>query len=163
VAIAPEFMASTSSGAMSGQSVSSQDTMSTFSIAPDQSQQSLQQLESLFHQTNSLADFQSMSGVVSDSGARTIGYNQVTQQANDCSFPNNNHNHQPVPIPDSQSLSLSAQSSLNQSDFLSHGHQNPGQISSSSSQETMSINAMSQMTENELLWVINPSTFDPCV
>ena len=34
--------------------------------------------------------------------------------------------------------------------------------SSGAGNQALSINAMSQMTENELLWVINPATFEPC-
>lgn len=158
VTLAPDFMANNASVAMSSHSGPSDTMQPAFGMAPDVTQQNLQ-LESLFRETNSMADFQSISAVVSDSGSQALSYNQVTQQANDCSFPMNNN--QSVPGPDPQTLSLTSQSSLTQSDFLSHSHQNPAQIASS--QETMSINAMSQMTENELLWVINPSTFDPCV
>lgn len=163
--MAPEFTASKSDTLMNGNHMSAPSKqlqqLQNFALSPDGSHANLP-LDALFTQTNGPADFQSFTPVT-DAGSGGMGYSQETRVADlsNCSFPDNMGNNTfPAPL---QDVSQCTRSPLSQPDFLNHNSlaQSAGQIPSS--HQTMSINAMSQMTENELLWVINPSAFEPCV
>lgn len=165
VAMAPEFGASKSDTLMNGHHMSApskQLQLQNFALSSDGSHADLP-LDGLFTQANGTADFQSFTPAT-DAGSGGMGYSQATRVA-DCSFPDNvSNNTFPAPLPDvSECQSQCTRSAVSQPDFLNHNSLAHSAGPIPSSHQTMSINAMSQMTENELLWVINPSTFEPCV
>lgn len=84
--------------------------------------------------------------------------NQAPTNTSACLFPQNENSS--FPPQTEQTTNLCQQSQLLPQDFLCPNPCSQNAGSQLSTQQALSINAMTQMSSNELLWVIDPGTFE---